>query len=87
MAKNTNAAPAKPERLIYCGPNIPGGALQRYAVFKGGLPEHLGDIFAKCPAVKALFVPVADFATTEQAIAVKGTHENILFQKAMKGGV
>ncbi|WP_425057620.1 hypothetical protein SCACP_21370 [Sporomusa carbonis] len=95
MATNTSktkeAAPAaKPERLIYCGPNIPGGILQRYTVFKGGLPEHLGSLFEKCPAVKTLFVPVTDLARSEQAIATKGTPENINFNQVleftMKGG-
>lgn len=86
MAKNTNAAPAKPERLIYCGPAIPGGSLQRYAMYKGGFPAHLDDLFAKCPAIKALFVPVSDLAKTVNAITTTGTPENILYQQAMKGG-
>ena len=90
MAIKKEAAPAvhlKPDRLIYCGPNIPGGVLQRFAIYKGGLPVHLGELFAKNPAVKALFVPVADLAKTEKAIATKGTPESILYQQAMKGGV
>ena len=90
MATNTSktkeAAPEKPERLIYCGPNIPGGGLQRYATYKGGLPIHMEEIFTKCPAIKSLFVPVGDLAKTEQAIATKGTPENILYQQAQKGG-
>ncbi|MDD4599623.1 hypothetical protein SDC9_04141 [bioreactor metagenome] len=80
-------APAKPERLIYCGPNIPGGILQRYAVYKGGLPAHLKDVFEKCPAIKLLFVPVVDLAKTEQVISTKGTPENTWYQEVLKGGV
>ncbi|GAV24806.1 hypothetical protein ciss_07390 [Carboxydothermus islandicus] len=87
--KNTKSAP-KSERLIYCGPNIPGGILQRYTVYKGGLPSHLGELFEKCPAVKRLFVSVEDLARVETAIATKGTPEHSAFQEVlqftMKGG-
>jgi hypothetical protein len=80
----------KTERLIYCGPNIPGGALQKYTVFKGGLPVHLEDIFERCPVVKNLFVPVQDLARVEQAIATKGTPEQVYYQEVvniLRGGV
>ncbi len=84
------AVPARPERFIYCGPNIPGGSLPRYTVYKGGLPAHLDGLFSQCPAVKALFVPVADLARTEGAIASKGTPENLRWQSVVqfiqKGG-
>lgn len=86
----TKDAPTKPEQLIYCGPNIPGGVLQRYTVFKGGLPEHLNALFDKCPAIRLLFVPVADLARAERAIATKGTPENAYFNEVLqfvsKGG-
>lgn len=85
-----NAAPTKPVRLIYCGPSIPGGSLPQFSVYKGGYPLHLDELLAKCPAVKALFVPVADLAKTQQAMNIKGTPENILYQEALaftrKGG-
>lgn len=80
----------KPQRLIYCGPNLSGGFLQRYMVSKGGLPIHLDSLFASCPAIKSLFVPVADLAKTEKAIANKGTPENSAFGEVLqftrKGG-
>lgn len=78
------------ESLIYCGPNIPGGVLQRYTVFRGGLPIYLEELFEKCPAIKLLFVPVEDLARMEKAIAVKGSPENIYFNEVLqfisKGG-
>lgn len=81
----------QPEQLIYCGPNIPGGMLQRYAVFKGGVPVHLGGLFDKCPAIKLLFVPVANLSRVERAIETKGTPENAYFNEILqfisKGGV
>lgn len=77
-------------RLIYCGPNITGGILKRYAVFKGGLPGYLDALFAACPAAKSLCVPIADLAATETAIKKKGTAEHTLYaevaQYNSKGG-
>lgn len=85
-----NKAAAQPQRLIYCGPNIAGGALQKYAVFKGGTPTHLGGLFEKCPAIKELFVPVSELATTVQGVTTKGTRLNALYVEvasfAQKGG-
>jgi len=82
---------SKEHRLIYCGPNIPGGVIQRYTVFKGGIPGHFNDLFEKCPAVKKLFVPVEELAKTERAISTKGTPENTFYYQVMKfiekGGV
>lgn len=87
--KETSVIP--PVRLIYCGPNIPGGALQQYAVFKGGFPEYLNGLFEKCPAIKSLFVPVEELAATMQAIETRGTLQNVLFEQIkdaiLKGGV
>lgn len=84
---NKKKAAPDPGRLIYCGPNIPGGALTRYTVFKGGLPAHLESVFGKYPAAKSLIIPVADLARVEQAIAKKGTPENTAFGEVLKGGV
>ncbi|BBB91053.1 MAG TPA: hypothetical protein PKA28_10820 [Methylomusa anaerophila] len=80
----------KPEQLIYIGPNIPGGALHRYQVYKGGIPEHLTNTIEKCPAIRGLFVPVEQFATAEQALSSVGSAEHTLFQAIVdylkKGG-
>ena len=48
--------PVKREQLIYIGPNVPGGMLQRYQVFRGGIPEHVKQIVEKCPAVKTVYL-------------------------------
>lgn len=84
-------ATAQPQRLIYCGPNIPGGALQKYALFKGGIPGHLVELMDMCPAIKGLIVPVPDLAKTEQAIATQGSRFNALYTDVVafsrKGGV
>ena len=81
----------KVERLIYCGPNLPGGKLTKYRVFKGGIPEYLNDVIAKCPEIKRLFVPTADLQITENAISTKGTPQQLAYEAVQKiiskGGV
>ena len=83
-------APEIREQLIYIGPNIPGGTLHRYQVYRGGIPEHLAQIIEKCPAIRSLFVPVANFAAAEQALAMTGSAEHTLFREVAsfttKGG-
>jgi hypothetical protein len=82
-------ASARPARLIYVGPNVPGGILQRFQVFKGGLPPHCKDLFEKVPAIKELFVPVEGLEAMRQKIEESGTNEARLFyvvsQKLTKG--
>lgn len=82
--KNKAQTPAKPARLIYCGPNIPGGALQQYTVFKGRLPAHLDGLVEKCPAIKALCVPVGSLAATQKALAVTGSAEHIAYGRIVE---
>ena len=76
--------PVKREQLIYVGPNVPGGVLQRYQVFRGGKPEHLKDLFEKCPALQGLFVPVIDLTVAEKALGIAGTVENTLYRETAK---
>lgn len=84
--KRRRAAPKAVERLIYLGPNLGGGALQRYTVFKGGLPQHLPELFAMYPLLTALFAPPEKLAQTERAIAQKGTPQHAAYQQIVRGG-
>ena len=88
MAKTSldqaKSEPVKREQLIYVGPNVPGGVLQRYQVFRGGKPEHLKDLFEKCPALQGLFVPVIDLTVAEKALGIAGTVENTLYRETVK---
>ena len=76
--------PVKREQLIYIGPNVPGGMLQRYQVFRGGRPEHLKGLFEKCPTLQGLFVQVTDLAVAEKALGEAGTVENTLYRETAK---
>lgn len=91
MAKPIPKAPVKAERFIYCGPSLPGGLLQRYTIYKGGLPVHLQTVIEKCPSVKSLFVPVAKLAAVNAAITSPGTLENLQYREitefVRKGGL
>jgi hypothetical protein len=81
---------AKPSRLVYVGPNVPGGILQRFQVFKGGFPPHCKDLFAKVPEIKELFVPVEGLEAMRKKIEEPGTNEARLFyvvQKTLAKGV
>ncbi|MCM3141304.1 hypothetical protein [Brevibacillus sp. MER 51] len=71
--------------LIYVGPNIPGGLLMQYTVFRGGVPEHLTDLFEKQPAIRQLIVPVNDLAAVQERMRKSGTLEHTLFQQVKDG--
>jgi len=79
------------DKVIYCGPNIPGGMLSKYRIFIDGIPEYLNELIDKCPEIKILFANVADLANVDKAIGIKGTPEQIAYEKVMKfiskGGV
>ena len=77
-------------RLVYVGPNIPGGILQRFQVFKGGLPPHAKGLIEQVPEVGELFVPVKDLGSMRRKIEDPGTNEARLFyavqQATVRGG-
>ncbi len=77
-------APVKTERLIYCGPSLPGGLLQQHTIFKGGIPAYLNGAVEKCPGMKALFVPPAKLAAVAAAIHSPGTLENLRYREVEK---
>ena len=42
--------------MIYVGPDLPGGVLKRYTVFRGGYPPHIQELRDKSPSLCGLFV-------------------------------
>jgi hypothetical protein len=81
MAKSGSKVEATtvPARMVYCGPNIPGGALQQFTVFKGGFPLHLAELVEKCPAIKLLCVSPDQLQATRIGVTVKGSASNIAY--------
>jgi hypothetical protein len=87
---STEQAQSSPQRLVYVRPNVPSGALQRFQVFKGGLPPYCEDIIRKIPEIKELFVPLEGLETARRNIEEPGTNEARLFyavQTALSKGV
>lgn len=89
-AANQEAQVKKPASLIYCGPNLPGGALAQYTVYRGGLPSYLDKHIEKCPAIRRLFVAPEQLDKAVQAIKKAGTSESVWNKEILdyiKGGV
>ena len=78
MAKNK-----KTDKLIYIGPNLSRGRLLQYQVFVGGLPTHLDEEFAAMPALKRLFVPVAELNAAMAQTKQPGTPLNKYYREAL----
>lgn len=76
-----------PERLIYMGPNLPGGRLLSGQVFKGGYPPHLEQLFKETPEVKQLFFPVDKAMEALKKLKEPGSNEARLFFVVKNKGV
>ncbi|WP_312117947.1 hypothetical protein [Brevibacillus reuszeri] len=79
-------SPQPQEQLIYVGPNIPGGRLMQYTVFRGGIPDYLDDLLEKQPAIRQLIVPVQDLSSVQARISTPGTLEHTFYQRVKDGG-
>ena len=66
------------EAVIYTGPNILAMALQKFQIFKGGLPPYVTRAIEKIPEIKNLIVPVTELETMRQKISRPGTNESRL---------
>lgn len=77
--------PEKTEASIYIGPSLPGGKLNRTALFKGGkLPKHIEQLANECPAIKALIVPVSKLAAAEVKLSQTASVELARFKEIGK---
>lgn len=80
---------AEPKQYVYCGPTLKNGVLQQYSVFQGELPSHVKKLAAAEVAIKELIVDVKELGYVRKNLAIKGSLENQLFEKALiyaKGG-
>lgn len=71
-------------KLIYIGPNMSRGRLLQYQVFIGGLPTHLEAELAALPALKRLFVPVAEMSAAVAQVKQAGTPLNKYYKQALE---
>lgn len=75
---------AKPERYIYLGPNMLKYGLQKYQVFKGGLPKAAEELKAKHPLFNQLFATIDNMAKVEKDMATKGTPAYLALKQLTK---
>lgn len=71
----------KQEPLIYCGPSLPNGEMNRYKIYKNGAPKHIEDHVKKCPAISHLFIPVSQFAAAKKKLAQRGSKESAWYDQ------
>ncbi|AIF51255.1 hypothetical protein [Pelosinus sp. UFO1] len=64
--------------LIYLGPNLPS-MLNRFTVYKGGMPKHLDKMVTDCPEIESMFVPVAKLSEVMGKINQTGTPYNVWY--------
>jgi len=69
------------EPQIYTGPNIFKMALQRFQVFRGGLPPYVKRAIEKYPDIQTFIVPVSEVEEMKQKIKTAGTNEFRLFHE------
>src|SRR5699024_12103901 len=63
---------------VYAGPNVPGGVLSQFTVFREGvLAPHVKQIVERYPAIKRLIVPVSRLRSEEH------TSEPVTFRYRM----
>lgn len=74
MKKAPKTPPRITGQVIYMGPHIRHIGLGYAALFKNGIHEHLYDSIAACPALGALFVPVAECAKVRRELAFDYAH-------------
>ena len=85
--ENTNAE-SEPdteiEPMIYTGPNVFAMNLQRFRVFRGGIPPATRRAIEKIPEIESLIVPVNELEEMRQKIEKPGTNESRLFATVQK---
>lgn len=73
--------------FVYVGPNLPGGKLSAFTVFRGKPPAHIAALMEEKPEIKRLIVPVAQIAEALQKARTQGTAEFRAVRNLMKGTV
>ncbi|MHC1747437.1 MAG: hypothetical protein AB9856_03495 [Cellulosilyticaceae bacterium] len=68
----------KEEKLIYCGPNLPG--LSQFSIVTG-MPNLLKLHIESCSDVEKLLVPIEELNKIRLKLVVKGSYERQLYIK------
>lgn len=74
------------QTVIYAGPNLPGGILAQYTMFRDGLPAHVEALKEKYKVLDTLIVPISELNAIQQLIAKEGTSQYKAYKELLKGG-
>ena len=72
------------QTLIYVGPSIPGNTLPQYSTFTDGFPVQVKAEIEKCPFIQELIVPVSELSQANSNLGVKGTKEQVMYEKTLQ---
>ena len=72
------------DTVVYTGPNIFSLALQKFQVFRGGLPPYVKRAIEKIPEIEHLIVPVNELEAMRAKIDKPGTPEARFFVAVQK---
>ncbi len=70
--------------MVYVGPDLPGGVLKRYTVFREGYPPHIQELRDKSPSLCGLFVCLSELAAARRRVRVQGDLMNTLSKQILK---
>lgn len=74
----------KRERLsnvVYVGPKV-SGVIQQFDTFSGNVPESIEEFSNKYNTIRALFIPISDFAKAFREVKEKGSALYSLYMRA-----
>lgn len=85
MAKSKKPNQAKPETVIYVGPNMGGDTpISQFTVFRNGLPLHISERIKTDKDFKNLFTPVGNLNAArlelKDPVSVKARAFNAVFK-------
>lgn len=67
--------------VVYVGPKV-NGVIQQFDTFSGNVPESIEEFLKKYNTVKALFIPISDFAKAFREVKEKGSALYNLYMRA-----
>ena len=71
------------ESLIYIGPTLTARGLTRFAIFRGGLPEHVSALVREYPCLRSLIVPVGELVRARRELTQRGSLRHTMYVRAL----
>ncbi|MBF1260469.1 MAG: hypothetical protein HXM39_04095 [Lachnoanaerobaculum sp.] len=67
--------------VVYVGPKV-SGVIQQFDTFSGNVPESIEEFSNKYNTIRALFIPISDFAKAFREVKEKGSALYNLYMRA-----